>query len=464
MRYLSPIFGSILGPGLLLVLAISTVALTFTGQYYLSLLPGITFLGFLIFSRHPDWIYLLVVGLIPFWGIRRIADVNVQWPLGILILLILLMQYLPQKRIPASARSDFWPLFVLFLAVFALSASVSPFPDTAWQNVRWLAAAIFFVAFGFVFIDRDLYLHSLPKVIIWSVTLGSLVSVVDYLFDIPFVPPREIGFALTSHPNNAAQMAIFAIPLVVHELVYRTNIANRAVLLLALVINCAGVVVSFSRAGFLVLLVAILILTYEFAKKLHARNMGLVIATILIALTAVFVFTPSEYWERQRSLVEWQDSSLKRRAAYIEIGWEAFLKSPFLGTGPGTFREIYPQSQKAAEFKSEQESQIRRHAHNGYLELLVGTGLIGLFLFLLILLKALRKLTRSKRRLLELGHEEFASLTGCYRASLISIIIYLTVGSIIYHKHLLLALALSHAAWLLSSGINETKHEDGHSG
>jgi len=452
-----------MGPGLLLILAIGTAALTLTGKYYLALLPGAAFLGFLVFSRHPQWIYLLIVALIPFWGIRQIGGVNIQWPLGFLMLLILVIHYLPQKKIPASVRSDFWPLFIAFFMVFTLSAILSPFPDTAWQNVRWLASAILFVVFGFAIIDRELYLHSLPKVIIWTITLGSLVSGLDYLFDIPFVPPGESGYALTSHPNNAAQMAIFAIPLIVHELVYRTNIGSRALLFLALFINCAGVVVSFSRAGFLVLIFTMLVLAYEFSRKLHARNTGLVIATVFIALTTVFLFTPSEYWERQRSLIEWQDSSLKRRTAYIEIGWESFLRSPLLGTGPGTFKDIYPFSQKAAEFKSDRESQLRRHAHNGYLELLVGTGILGLAVFLIILLKALRKFTRSKRRYLKLGQEELASLTGCYRASLVSLILYLTVGSIIYHKQLLLALALSNAAWLFSAG-SKTKHEDGNAG
>lgn len=455
----SPLFASVLGPALLLMLAIGTVALTFTGKYHHALIPGAVFLALLIFGRRPHWIYLLIVALIPFWAIRQIGGINIQWPLGLLMLMILALHYLPQKRIPTSVRSDFWPLFIAFVAVFTLSALVSPYPDTAWQNLRWLTAAILFVVFGFAIIDRDLYLHALPKVIIWSITLGSLVSVLDYAVDLPFVPPGTDGYALTSHPNNAAQMAIFAIPLIVHELVYRTNIGNRALLLMTLFINCGAVVVSFSRAGFIVLLVTILILAIEFSRKLHARNTGLVIAAICIILAATALLTPAEYWERQRSLVEWQDSSLKRRTAYIEVGWEAFLESPLLGTGPGTFKDVYPLSQKAAEFKSERESQLRRHAHNGYLELLVGTGLIGLTIFLLILLKSLNKFTRAKRNYLAHGLEELASLTGCYRTSLISVILYLTVGSIIYHKQLLLLFALSQAAWFISN-TGDIEHDD----
>lgn len=455
-----PAARSIGGLVVLLLLAVGTVGLTFTTHYQLALLPGAAFLSLLLFARHPHWIYVLIVGMTPFWGLREIGGVNVQWPLGLLVLLILVARYLPQKHLPPGLRSDFWPLFSALLAIFALSALGSAYPDTAWENVRWLASAFLFVGLGFVLIDRELYLHTLPKVILWTISIGSFVSVADYLFDLSFIPPGDSGYALTSHPNNAAQMAIFAVPLAVHELVYRANLSSRLLALLLLLTNIASVIVSYSRAGFLILTATALIMLYEYGRHLQVRHTGLAIALIGIALATGVLTTPPSYWDRQLSLIEWQDSSLRRRTAYIEIGWQAFLQAPLLGTGPGTFKDIYPQAQKAAEFSSERESQMRRHAHNGYLELLVGSGALGLLTFLLILVKALRKLSRSKRIFLRLGNAQAASLTGCYRTSLISLIMYLLIGSNIYHKLLLLALALSHAAWLLSSRENTKDSHD----
>jgi putative inorganic carbon (HCO3(-)) transporter len=455
----SPMAGTIIGLGALLILSVSTVALTFTGHYALALLPAAALLGLFAFGHRPHWIFLLIVGLIPFWGIRQIAGVNLQWPLGLLLLIILLLYHLPRKRLPEHIPSSFLALFIGLLGVFSLSALNSSFPEVAWENVRWMAASLAFIAFGFVLIDRDMYLHSLPKVLLLTITLGSLAAVLDFVLDFPFIPPRGAGFALTSHPNNLAQMAIFAIPLAVHELVYQTNFRSRLFTIFLLAMNVAAVAISFSRGGFLTAIVIGVILAYERLENFRVRRTGVILLTALIAVTVVAVITPKAYWERQYSLIEWQDRALHRRTAYIAIAWDSFLSAPLLGTGPGTFSEIYAYSQRAQEFRSERESQQRRHAHNGYLELLVGTGIFGLLLFLAILLMAFMKFSAAKRRFRRLGNRELSSLTGAYRTSLIALIMYLGIGSVVYHKFLLFSLALAHAAWWLSTVENETDEE-----
>jgi O-antigen ligase len=435
---------------LVLAFSLFTIVLLIAARYELALLPAVVLFGLVVFGPHPQRIFLLIVGLIPFWGLREFAGVNIQWPLGLLMLLILLAKTLPSKQLPSQLRSDFWPLFFALLAVFVLSAVMSPFPDTAWHNVGLLVAGLAFTVFGFLMIDRRIYQLALPAVIVLSVSMGSLAVVVDYLFDPAFLPVRERGFALTIHPNTAGQMAIAAIPLAVHLVLFAERASVRWLSGLAIVVNLMAVMATFSRSAFIVLFVMLVLLVHNYAYKLRVKQAGLVVAVVMLAIGVVMLSVPPAYWDRQLSTLEWQDVSLRRRAAYLFVGWDAFREAPLLGKGPGTYQDLYAYSQYAAEFWSEEESAMRRVAHNGYLEILVGTGLLGLLAFGGVLLKSVVNFNRARRQFWQLGQERWASLTGCYRTSLITLLLYLTVGSHVYDKLLLLLIAVSHVAWLLS--------------
>ena len=77
------------------------------------------------------------------------------------------------------------------------------------------------------------------------------------------------------------------------------------------------------------------------------------------------------------------------------------------------------------------------------MEVLVGSGIIGLIIFLLLLRRAYLNFTKAIKSFQQTGNEEGVSMIRAYRLSFISVCAYLLILSGIEHKLFLLSLALS---------------------
>ena len=70
------------------------------------------------------------------------------------------------------------------------------------------------------------------------------------------------------------------------------------------------------------------------------------------------------------------DSSALLRAEYIEVGWEAFKENPILGYGINNYRLINLQA-----------TGHQTYSHNNFIEILVGIGIVGFFIYYSFYLK-----------------------------------------------------------------------------
>ena len=76
--------------------------------------------------------------------------------------------------------------------------------------------------------------------------------------------------------------------------------------------------------------------------------------------------------------------SLSQRLEYTRASWHLIKKHPVFGVGTGDIPQAYQQAYN--ELQSPLEAQYRHKAHNQYLSITVGFGVIGLLLFLFVLL------------------------------------------------------------------------------
>jgi O-antigen ligase len=210
-----------------------------------------------------------------------------------------------------------------------------------------------------------------------------------------------------------------------------------------IVVNLLGLMSTFSRGGFLITAFMAILILFEQRNRFTMRYLGVILAPIAIFLLIGVMFVPEAYLQRQKSITLGReaDTSTMRRAAYIDVALKSFQENPVLGTGPFTFKEVWVNSILARKFKIEE-----RPAHNTYLEVLVGSGLVGLIIFLLLLWQALANFSYAKGIFRDMGDTEMASLVGAYRLSFISILIYFFIKSGLDHKFFLLALPLSEIA------------------
>ena len=142
-------------------------------------------------------------------------------------------------------------------------------------------------------------------------------------------------------------------------------------------LGLVAVLLTASRGGFLAAIVALsgcaLLLARGHSKAVLAG------AFALPAFGAALWFTiPREIFERLATIPQQlQSGDLNQRLNIWSAGWQAFTRAPLLGTGVGTFV-------KAAGVASVDT------AHNTALSILVGGGLVALFLASVILFLAAR--------------------------------------------------------------------------
>jgi O-antigen ligase len=438
----------------LLVVA-SSVGLLATPYPLLALAPAGILLSLLTLEHWPTLGYYLIVAFIPFGSYRSPDGIGgylrVHWILGIILVGLAFLHWVPRKGIREELRSQIWPWLALFLAVRSISALHSPYPGLAWKHVMLLVAAAAYIGVTMLFVTRKGLFKILPTVVVLSVTLSSFLSVIGYFFNLPFFAEKAVtgafkrGTGAAPDPNNMSLMIVFALPFAFHYFFHARDLFKRGLAGLVILINVLGVITTYSRGGALMFGVMLVGLFIEYRHRLRPVYIGLLLCGLASLGVFAVAMAPASYWDRLHSLTRASDPALRQRTAYVVVAGEAFAERPLLGHGPGAFRRIYAQTEYAERFQSRDESK-ERFAHNTYLEVLVGSGIIGLLVFLRILYIALRDFWVAKRRIRITEGNTSAILMGTYRLSFLLVLLYLLIFSDPYHKYMLLGIGLSQVA------------------
>ena len=176
-------------------------------------------------------------------------------------------------------------------------------------------------------------------------------------------------------------------------------------------IMVVGVVLTYSRSGFLAILVCGLISLYEFGlkgKRIHLVAVAGVSVLLLAIAAPVFGLYPKIWIARMESTVlgrikdSYDQGSREARTELMKESLSDMATHPVFGVGPGNFGSF---------------SGTWRVAHNTYTELGAEAGIPAVFLFLLVLWRAFRNLQRVERSALYKTDVEFRLFTGAMLAS-----------------------------------------------
>jgi len=202
---------------------------------------------------------------------------------------------------------------------------------------------------------------------------------------------------------------------------------------------------TFSRSGFLIMIISSALLMHHYRGYLRPRILGFVLLLGLFGFVLTIFTVPANFLDRQLSLLTWESGSLNRRASYLIVGADAIAQNPLLGSGPGTFKYIYGDSETSREHSYRQSDRARR-AHNTYLEVLVGTGIVGFVLFIALNIRAVQNFRVAERMFLARGDVELANLAASQRIGYLTLLLFLLTYSELNHKFMLLSLVLSQGA------------------
>lgn len=206
-------------------------------------------------------------------------------------------------------------------------------------------------------------------------------------------------------PNRYAQILMMALPLAfVLGLNARTRIGG-LIGLACTVVLLGGVVYTYSRGGFLTLVVLVL-LTIPYRLIRPGRVLAMVTAGVVLAplvapayagrvlsisgVAGVFGHAPVE-----------ADGATRGRTTEMLAALAAYTDHAVLGVGPGQYLPYYSVHYQAKPEISIREIAEPRRAHSLYLEMAAEVGTVGLLVFLSIpflLLRDLRALRLELRR------------------------------------------------------------------
>ena len=439
----------------ILSVIVLSIILLLGARPLIAILPALAIPILVFLAYHPEYGFYIIIFLIPFSAWRGFSEsyqfLTISKLVGIWIVLILMIKLAIKKKIDSFLKSNVWYLLFSLLLVSVISAFYSKYFLISIDNLRKLVTAYIFLCLALIFIKEHQFRKTIPMILITSLSFSALIAVVGKLFniqsliinvDVKAIQQRAIGTA--NDPNFFAAMILVSLPLIAHFFFYSRSVRLKVSLAGLFLLNCYAIVITYSRAAALVFIFTIMLILLEHIKKLRINYLGFILLLIsIIIFVGIKRLPTTDFWQRMQTLNTPQtDSAIQRRASYIYVAWEAFKKNPILGSGPGSFPLIYQNSLYATALGTE-ESGYARAAHNAYLEVLVGTGLLGLVLFGTILIYAFRGLYIAQRKLKQAGRLIDSAYIRSIGYSLSSFLASLLFLSGPYRKYVWLLVGLS---------------------
>ncbi len=382
----------------------------------------LTFIALFIFS--------VILYFRPYELIPSLASItNMAFIAGVVTLCI----YFPTQFILEgnfTARPREINLILLFLLTALLSMPLATSPGeafTQFSDVLLKAIVIFIVLVNVIRTESRL------KLLIWLVFGVSVYLSVNALNDYAHGVFREgsayyndqrIGGSiggLFGNSNDMAMHLVTMIPLAV-GFAFATKGLLRKVLYVGLaVLFVSGIVVTFSRAGFLGFFIAALVLT----RKIGRRNKFLSGGALVVAMLALLAFAPGSYSGRLstifNSAADATGSSSQRTEILKRSIWVT-LRYPLFGVGMGNFH-----------YKSVQELVT----HNAYTQVSSEMGIPALVIYVMLMVYPLRRLREIEKQTMDRPDKrKFYYLSIGIQTSIIAYMVSSFFGSVAYQWYI----------------------------
>ena len=265
-------------------------------------------------------------------------------------------------------------------AVITLPMSVWPSGSMRLLTDQYLKAIAFFWLLGTVVTSS-----SRMRGLSWALVLCSIplavTGVKNYVFGEHLLSTGVSGFTrisgydggsgLTGNPNDLALMLNLIIP-IAGALAITERGLKRHVAVAAMLVGVAGVVVTFSRAGFLTLAATFVMFMLVIARR---KSPAIAFGLLLLGLCAPLAM-PSGYADRLSTITDIEadkTGSAQGRWQDVKVAADIIVQSPLVGVGLGNDAIVLNRERGGRE--------TWRSVHNAYLQYGVDLGIPGLLLF-----------------------------------------------------------------------------------
>src|SRR6266446_7010691 len=298
---------------------------------------------------------------------------------GILLLVWAVPFLLSKKEGPIVLPPLLFPLLALALlatAQLAFRLTTSPFTTRIELQLMLSMLVLFFLA-GQAFRTLADWRSFAWFMMIFAFLVAGLGILQHLTFNGKLYWFREmryggIPFGPYVNRNHFAGFAELVLPMaLVPLLLGRVRRERLFIVGMLVIIPLSALMLSASRGGIISLgaelafLILVLIL-----KRTGGRHLFAGAAVLLVAFLTVSWIGVSQILSRFSGL-QTLEVTQSKRASMRHGAWRIFVDHPVLGTGLGTLQQVYPP------YETLYDGKIVNHAHNDYLEVLAGTGILG---------------------------------------------------------------------------------------
>jgi len=197
--------------------------------------------------------------------------------------------------------------------------------------------------------------------------------------------------------NQMAGFIVLLVPLLLSLFLLTKNLYFKFISLLAIFVSLFALVLTYSRGGWISLL-ASLVLFFAFSfKKIKSHIKPLFITLAIFIIVTFIVIKPVGVGKTVQSIKSELSSQTRSVSGNLRTTvWQNAFKiikdNPIFGVGPGAFGSSYYRYQNVPWLYA-------KNTHNHYLQYAAELGIIGFFLFAAVILSALFRVFRERKRL-----------------------------------------------------------------
>lgn len=316
-----------------------------------------------------------------------------------------------KNPLPKFKKSLFLPLSIfLVVLICATIFSVSLYDSLPVVVLFFAAILIFFIISQLAFQEKHLL-----GIFYFILGLTLLLSVIAIYFFLTseLSGPLVRMFGTFYWPNPLAGFLLFGIPIALFLFWQNQNPKYKFWLLAANALILSVFVLTYSKGAFLSFVPPLILLIWYFRSKLKKEFVFKIVLLILLSSILVFGFinlrkTTYDFFKHPIVPKDKSQVTSLTRISYWKGAMEIFLDNKLIGTGPDTFKLVYPQYQESPVAYS-------KFPHNFYLKILSETGIFGFLSFSAFILGLIFigiKLIRGKNQLAILSLPIFAGILG----------------------------------------------------
>jgi O-antigen ligase len=310
----------------------------------------------LLFAFAIPWEYSLDLGE-PLGNIARIA--------GILLLLVAIPAVLQAGRLRTPGPMQ-W-LVLAFYLWFCCSYLWTIEPLATLEKMRGYFQEMMIVWLVWEFAETPRDLRALLRAFIAGSWVLAFLTLANFS-SVEAIANGQIRFVAEGQdPNDVARFLDLGFPLAALLVTSEGRRPWRLLALGYLPLGLVAVVLTASRGGFMAAVIAFTGCGLILARS-HSRIVLAGVAALPVFAGGLWLALPPGTFDRLATIPEQlQSGDLNQRSNIWTAGWHAFVQSPLVGTGAGSF-------------SSAAGTNPRDTAHNSALSIAVAGGLCALFL------------------------------------------------------------------------------------